>query len=376
MDGSAEWSDMINRRTFTVSAAGVPAFLAMSGIGQTAISTQNPKDFWMPEDADPHERTFMQWPVNRAVHPDPVFLDMLQQSIADVANTIVEFEPVVMLMAAKYEKPAARKLSKSVEIWDIPTDDLWCRDSGPVFVRNGAGDLAIAHLNFNGWGGKQTHTNDGEVAARVAERLGLPVRNNGLVGEAGGVESDGAGTLMAHESSWVNSNRNAGTRDEIEALMLEALGGQRLIWAPGVMGADITDYHIDSLARFVEPGRVLIQLPEASDPSDPWSVSAFETYDLLKQSKDYSGQLPELVVLPEPYDTRVTSDDFVASYVNYYVCNGAVIAAQFGDRETDRQAQETLSKLYPDREIVTLNVDPIGETGGGIHCATQQQPAV
>lgn len=367
---------MINRRKFTVSAAGVPAFMAISGLGSTVISAQQPNGFWMPEEADTHERTFMQWPVNRAVHPGPIFLEMLQQSIADIANMIAEFEPVVMLMAGKYKKSASRKLSKSVEVWDIPTDDLWCRDSGPLFVRNAAGALAIAQLNFNGWGGKQTHVNDGKIAARVAERLGLPVQNNGLVGEAGGVESDGAGTLMAHESSWVNNNRNTGTRDEIEALMLEALGGRKLIWAPGVMGADITDYHIDSLARFVEPGRVLIQLPEVPDPSDPWSVSAFETYDVLKQSTDNAGRSPELVVVPEPFDTRVTSEDFVASYVNYYVCNGAVIAAQFGDRETDLQAQTTLSRLYPDREIVTLNVDPIGETGGGIHCATQQQPAV
>lgn len=367
---------MINRRKFTASAAGVPAFMAMSGLASTAISAQQPKGFWMPEEADAHERTFMQWPVSRAVHPDPIFLEMLQQSIADVANTIAEFEPVVMLMASKYKKSTGRKLSKSVEVWDVPTDDLWCRDSGPLFVRNAAGDLAIAQLNFNGWGGKQTHANDGKIAARVADRLGLPVRDNGLVGEAGGVESDGAGTLMAHESSWVNSNRNTGTRDEIEALMLEALGGQKIIWAPGVMGADITDYHIDSLARFVEPGRVLIQLPEVPDPSDSWSVSAFETYDVLKQSTDNAGRSPELIVLPEPFDTRVTSDDFAASYVNYYVCNGAVIAAQFGDRETDLQAQTTLSRLYPDREIVMLNVDPIGETGGGIHCATQQQPAV
>lgn len=346
-----------------------------TGLAASQATTQS-ETYWLPEEADPHKRTFMQWPVNRKVHPDPIFLDMLQRTIADIANTIVAFEPVVMLMDKRHVEKAGRKLSASVEIWDIPTDDLWCRDSGPVFVRDKAGTLAIAHLNFNGWGGKQVHGNDGKIAVRVAERLGLPVRDNGLVGEAGGVESDGYGTLIAHESSWINRNRNTGRRADVETKMLEALGAEKMIWAPGVKGADITDYHIDSLARFVEPGLVLIQLPEKPDGRDPWSVAAYRTYDILKAATDHRGKKLDLVVIPEPYDTRVVSDDFVASYVNYYVCNGAVISAQFGDRDADEEARATLARLYPDREIVSLIVDPLGETGGGIHCATQQQPAV
>jgi agmatine deiminase len=195
-----------------------------------------------------------------------------------------------------------------------------------------------------------------------------------VVGEAGGVESDGNGTLIAHESSWVNANRNKGSKDEITALLLDALGGKKLIWAPGIKGADITDYHIDSLARFIHPGVVLIQLPARISPHDPWSKAAFETYDILKNAIDSAGNRFELVVLPEPTKPRIRSLDFVASYVNYYVCNGAVIAAEFGDAKTDAEAAATLRALYPDRELITLNIDAIGEVGGGIHCATQQQP--
>lgn len=368
---------MISKRHFLANIS----ILLVSGIlPKTAFSdttTRIDTDiFWMPEEAETHLRTFMQWPVNTAIHPDPVFLDMLQQSIADVANTISEFEPVVMLMDQRYKSTAQAKLSASVEIWDIPTDDLWCRDAGPVFVKNQAGEIAISQLNFNGWGGKQTHENDGQVAARVAEILDVQVFNNGLVGEAGGVESDGAGTLIAHESSWINPNRNPHSKAQIERQLMEAIGASKVIWAPGVSNADITDYHIDSLARFSSPGTVVIQLPEKVDRSDPWSVAAFETYEILKDATDHRGETLELVVIPEPYDTRITSPDFVASYVNYYVCNGAVILAEFGDNETDREAVRILKSLYPEREIVTLNVDPIGETGGGIHCATQQQPLV
>ena len=153
-----------------------------------------------------------------------------------------------------------------MELWDIPTDDLWARDSGPSFVVDGKGGLALTQFNFNGWGGKQTHGNDGKIAARVAERLGLPVFDAGLVGEAGGVETDGHGTLIAHESTWVNPNRNKGTKAEVEAMLLDTMGAQKMIWAPGIKGADITDYHIDALARFVKPGQVLIQMGEEVDP--------------------------------------------------------------------------------------------------------------
>ena len=159
-------------------------------------------------------------------------------------------------------------------------------------------------------------------------------------------------------------------------MLLEAYGAQKIVWAPGVAGADITDYHIDSLARFVGEGRVLIQLPDDVDPDDPWSKSAYDTYDILSAATDASGNKFELVEIAEATATRVQSDDFVAAYANYYICNGAVIGAQFGDAERDSMALNTLQDLYPDREVIALNVDAIGEVGGGIHCATQQWPKV
>jgi len=359
---------MVSRRGFLLAAGA-------SLIGpRAAIASRNADGYKLPEESEPHMRTFMQWPVSRDVHPDAAFLDDLQTVIADIANTIAEFEPVVMLMDSRFERAARRKLAASIAIWHIPTDDLWCRDSGPLFLRNATGDLAVRDLNFNGWGGKQAHPNDGRIARRVAQRLKLPLLNNGLVGEAGGVESDGQGTLFAHESSWINPNRNPGPKAEVSRLLLEALGAAKVIWAPGVKGADITDYHIDALARFAAPGRVVIQMPDRVDERDPWAAAALETFDILKAAQDARGSPLQLIPIPEPVDTRIRSVDFVASYVNYYVCNGAVIAAEFGDREADAAARQTLSDMYPDREIVMLNTDPLGEVGGGIHCATQQQP--
>lgn len=366
---------MMSRRSILAAAAAAGG-LSFWGRGARAQAAARAAGFWYPEETDPHERTFMQWPVNRKVHDDRAFLAELQGTIADIANAIAGFEPVVMLAAAEHHKAIRKLVSSEVELWDIPTDDLWCRDSGPSFVVDGKGGLAVTQFNFNGWGNKQVHDHDGKIALRVAERLGLQVFDAGLVGEAGGVETDGHGTLIAHESTFINPNRNKGSKAEIEAMLLDTMGAQKMIWAPGIKGADITDYHIDALARFVKPGQVLIQIGEEVDPDDPWSVAAAETYDILEAATDAQGKKLELVELPEPYDIRVDSPDFVSSYVNYYVCNGAVIAAEFGDKAADAEAAEILADLYPGREIVMLNIDPVGEVGGGIHCATHEQPKV
>ncbi|AUQ73515.1 agmatine deiminase family protein [Phaeobacter piscinae] len=356
----------MKRRNFLLAGGAVGMANLITGPNAIAGS-----GFFVPPEEAPHQRSFMQWPVSRKVHPDPAFRDMAQQTIADIANAIAAFEPVTVLAAAADQARARAKLSADVELWDIPTEDLWCRDSGPIFVVDGAGNMAISHIQFNGWGEKQVNRRDSQVAERVAERLGLPLLPTGLRGEAGGVEQDGHGLLMAHESSWVNKNRNPGlSRAQIEQRLLDAYGADRMIWAEGLRGEDITDYHIDSLARFTGPGRVLMNLPDTPDRADPFHMAALDTHDRLIAA----GLAVE--VIPEPHIRRVNSYDFVASYANFYVCNGAVIAAEFGDRDTDEIAREALARHYPGREIVTLDVDPLGELGGGIHCATQQMPAV
>jgi len=351
--------------------SGLGAIGATAMLGPSVASAVPPPLFRVPPEEGPHELTFMQWPVTRYVYDDPYYLEEVQQAIADIANAIAAFEPVVLLMAPEHRSTAQRMLSSDVEIWDIPTDDLWARDAGPLFVTSGNGHRAIHHLQFNGWGNKQPHPNDGNIAAAIADRLQVSLIPTGLVGEAGGAEQDGHGLVIAHESSWVIENRNPGlSRDQIGEKLKMAYGADRVIWSPGVWDQDITDYHIDSLARFTGPGRVLINQPQYPDMSDPFHRAAAETERTLREAG------LDVEVIPEPEYRRVNSWDFVASYANYYVCNGAVIAAQFGDSQTDRQAEDALRRHYPGREIVTLNVDALGELGGGIHCATQQMPAL
>lgn len=365
----------MNRRRFTTGVAAVlfAANTQQSRAGAAGNAMITLANCRMPAEDAPHERTLMQWPVREGLYGRKL-LGQVQGSIASIATAIARFEPVALMAAAPLHEQIRVRLSGGVELWDIATDDLWCRDSGPTIVKDANGRRAVAHLEFNGWGNKQSHGNDGAIAGEAASRLNMPLLASGLTGEQGGVETDGEGTLLALASCWVNKNRNHGSQDEIGAKLLAALGGRKIIWAPGIKGGDITDYHIDALARFVAPGRVLIQLPERVIAGDPWSKAAYETYEVLKRATDADGRKLDVIVVPEPKAPRVRADDFVASYVNYYICNGAVISAQFGDDATDEKAHDLLRGLYPGREIVTLDIDPLGRSGGGIHCATQQVP--
>lgn len=368
---------MMSKRSFMASVLGAMSG-ALSDVSARAEAAPSAKaaGYHMPLESAPHERTFMQWPALKSIYGSKDDLDAVREKIALIASTIAKFEPVVLLARPEQADDAKQWVKNGVEIWPLAVQDLWCRDSGPTFVVNDAHELAASELGFNGWGGKQQHGDDAQIARRVVEKLGLTMFDNGIQGEGGGVETDGAGTLLAHASCWVNPNRNTGSMEEVEKLLLDALGAEKMIWAPGVMGADITDFHIDALARYVKPGQVMIQLPKKVIAGDPWSASAFETYEILKKATDAEGRKLEIVVVPEPVNIRSQARDFVNSYANYYVCNGAVICAEFGDDKTDEEAARILGQLYPGREIVSLNTDAIGEAGGGIHCSTQQQPRV
>ena len=160
--------------------------------------------------------------------------------------------------------------------------------------------------------------------------------------------------------------------------MARTLGLERIVWAPGISGEDVTDGHIDAVARFVEPGHVLVQMPRKATPRDPFDRAAARTYEILKLARDARGRKFEISVLYDPdYEKiRSRSSQFVASYVNYSVINGAVLVAAFGDDRADSDARQLLSDLYPGRTVIPLNVDALGRAGGGIHCATNHQPAL
>ncbi|MFJ6939670.1 agmatine/peptidylarginine deiminase [Streptomyces sp. NPDC101132] len=374
----------LDRRRF-LAAAGLAAAgaAAAAATGSSALAAVRPAAgpaaagaFAVPAEDVPHTRTWMAWPDSTAIWKGR--LSGIQSNIALIAKTIARYEPVIMLANAASAARARSLCGSTVTVIDtIPVDDCWMRDTGPVFRTNGAGGLDTVGLGFNGWGGRQTCTRDALVAERIAARLGLPFTRAGLTGEGGAIEQDGAGTLMATRSSIINANRNPGrTQAQLEAAMCAAYGASKVIWFDGIAGQDITDDHVDATSRFLAPGAGLVQMPLASD-NDAWANDARQQYRILSTSTTAAGNPMAVTRLqgPDYYKIRSTSQDFVASYANYYVCNGAVISAQFGDTAADSAARTTLTRLFPGRTVVQLNIDHLGAGGGGIHCVTQQQPA-
>jgi agmatine deiminase len=344
--------------------------MAMTG---TAMADQHSSLTVRAEGAG-HAATWMAWPADASIYGGhSAQFEAIQEAIGRLARAIAENEPVFMAAPAEQHASARTLCGPAVSLVDIPVDDMWARDSGPVFAHDGSGEVCAVDFNFNGWGGKQRHDHDGLLAKRIADHVGAKRVVAPLRGEGGGLEFDGDGTLLLTESSWVNENRNPGkSRAEVEALLKSTLGVAKVIWVPGVRGQDITDGHIDGFMRFVRPGLVMV----SGIPGDTsvWGEALKEALAIMAASTDARGRNFEIVSISSATSPRSRSEDMLTSYANYYLGNGALYMVRFGDRTADDAARSMFERLFPDRRIVELELDPIYENGGGIHCVTQQQP--
>jgi len=324
----------------------------------------------MPDETAPHKRTWMTFGAHQNIWGARLIAEV-QRELATIAETIARFEPVSVLVEPTVRKEARQLLPTAVEQIAAPLDDLWARDTAPVFVLGSARTRAAVDLNFNGWGEKQPHDRDAEVASFIARRAGAARLQADVVLEGGGIEVDGVGTAIIAESCALNDNRNPGvTKADFERAIRPLLGLEKIIWLPGVKGQDITDGHTDFYARFAAPGVVLC----GDDPADPVTKQHLK---ILKSATDATGRALEVVPLKAPTKprNRFHSKDLAAGYVGFYACNGAIIAQEFGDAKADAAALATLRKLFPSRQVIHLNCDALAAGGGTIHCVTQQEPA-
>lgn len=350
------------------------AALAMLG-GCEDVEPEAAVPWVMPDEGDAHVRTWMAFGASEGIWGADL-LPEVRRSLAATAQAIARFEPVSMLVRPS-ELDVAKGLlgSADVELVAFDIDDLWIRDSGPVFVKDGQAKAGV-DFNFNGWGDKQEHGKDAKVAELVTGRAGVKTLRTDLVLEGGALEVDGEGTAIITESCVLNSNRNPGwKKPDVEEELKRLLGIQKVIWLPGIAGRDITDGHTDFYARFAGPGIVVAGLD-----NDPQSFDHDVTrrhLEILRAATDAQGRQLRVEVLEAPSDIRpkfADSEDFAAGYINFYVCNGGVVAPEFGDPQADAAAKATLQRLFPNREVMQINIDGIAAGGGGIHCATQQEP--
>ncbi|MGW8485583.1 agmatine deiminase family protein [Streptomyces sp. NPDC055886] len=372
------------RRTVlrTLTGLGVLAFgAAACGPEESASGAVGTGSDRVPEgerrfgaEWDSHARTFMSWPALESVWGED--LPYVREDIARIARAIGEYEYVVMMARPDQRKAAQRACGSQVEVIPLAVDDMWARDTVPVFVEQGDKVIGV-DFNFNGWGDKQEHTNDARVGRTLLSKYGVPRVEAPLIAEGGSFETDGEGTLLITESSIVNENRNPGmSRDAIEADLMETLGVDKVVWLKGVRGEDITDAHVDSLVRFTAPGVVLLDQAFPGTPPDSWSRAADQARGVLEAATDARGRSFEVIDLPQPDLDRITGegDDFVSTYANFYVANDSVFMPRFGDRKADDRARGILQEQFPDRDIVPVVIDTVASGGGGIHCATHDQP--
>jgi agmatine deiminase len=374
---------MSTRREFIkqVSVVAGLGVAASMGLGLNASRVQAAiKGRWhMPDEGDKHQRAFIAFGAQEAIWED--FTPNVQDALGLIARTIAEYEPVTVF-CRESERDLAEEKCGTDNITFVITelDDIWMRDIGANFVIDDEGRLGAVDFNFNGWGNKQQHGDDAQLAALVAKKADASYIRSELVGEGGGIEVDGHGTGIMTESSWINTNRNPDwSKAEVEEELKARLGLRKIVWLPGIKGKDITDAHVDFYARFVKPGVVIANLD--NDPESYDHKVTLAHLDILKKATDAEGRKLQVHTVSPPMNPRKNkfskkNPDFAAGYINYFVINGAVIAPQFGDKAADTKAFDLLSELYPDREVVQLNIDAISAGGGGIHCVTSHQPLV
>ncbi|MFZ1813442.1 MAG: agmatine deiminase family protein [Rhizobiaceae bacterium] len=336
-------------------------------------SAPTPRDlgFAMPGEFSPHLRTWMMWPCRASVWPDMMGTC---RNYADVAHAIRQYEPVTMAVRPQDIAQARSMLGSDIELAEIDMDDSWARDAGPNFIVDGKGNRAAALFQFNAWGGKYSpFDKDGRFSGEVASIAGTATFSSKLVAEGGGITVDGEGTLITTQSCFPNANRNPHWNQQTISDELEAmLGVKKVIWLPGNPLEDETDGHVDGIAVFARPG--LIVAEEIEDPDDPWHEISLRNLAALAGQTDASGRELKIVTMPAADAKCATSDRFCLSYVNFYICNGGVIAPKYG-LPSDYRAREILQGLFPDRTISMVNILDIAGGGGGIHCITQQEPA-
>lgn len=370
---------MVSRRQFIKKSTLLTGGLLL-GCNGTDAKDMNTDKWFMPEESEPHQRTWMSFISSYDIWEDRQVPEV-QKNLANIAKTIAKYEPVSMLVRKQDYKLAIKLLggldshNHSIELIEFMMNDLWMRDTGPAFVLNEKGEKRAINFNFNGWGEDQAFEHDAKVADFVAKKSGVKTIFSSLTLEGGCFELDGAGTAIMTESCILNDNRNPNrNKQDVEAELKELLGLKKIIWLKGIKGKDITDGHTDFYARFVKPGVVVVSR-DTDKSSHDYKITR-DNIKILQSATDANNKPFELVILDTPWDinTKFGTKDFAAGYVGYYVCNGAVIMQKFGDESADADAKEKIAKAFPSHRIEQITIDGIASGGGSIHCATQQEP--
>lgn len=345
-----------------------------------SISGEKIGKYTMPDEKSEHEGTWLQWPHNFTYGEgykekvEPIWIEMASalsqgEKVHIVAYDESEKEKIYNILADK-----GVNMDK-IDFFIHPTDDVWARDNGPIFVYDNDKNLKIMDWGFNGWGKKTPFEKDALLRGALSKDLGIErIDLSAVVLEGGAFELDGNGTFLATRSAVTNKNRNPKLSEaEIEKYIKDNLVATNFIWLDGVPGLEITDFHIDGFAKFYDKSTI-ITLSE-NDLID-WGLSEKDIKRLM-DAKNATGEPYKYVYLPLSKNKVVLEEGkdlgYKGSYANFYIGNKVVLVPNYND-PNDKIANDIIQKLYPDRKVVGIDVRELYKNGGMIHCVTQQQP--
>ena len=344
--------------------------------------TQTPaaRGFRMPAEWEPQEAVWLSWPHRLKTWPGN--FRPIPGKFAEVAARISEWERVRINLAPGLRRRArslierAGALMSNVEFFDHPTNDAWCRDHGPIFIKNDrTGEVAVSDWDYNAWGDKYPpFDSDNRIPERVARALGLRRFRGGMVLEGGSIDVNGEGMLLTTEACLLNPNRNPRlTRHEIEQRLRDTLGVRRVLWlGEGIVGDD-TDGHVDDLTRFFSPTGIVTAVERnRRDVNHPM---LHENRARLRSLRTDSGGRFTVRELPMPAPVSRRGNRLPASYANFLVINGAVLLPTFRQPRRDAEAAEILGSCFPGRKVIPIDCLELVWGLGTLHCISQQQPA-
>ncbi len=344
----------------------------------------------MPAEWEPHEATWLAWPHNPEDWPGKfpsipwLYAEIVRLLTArERVHLIVENAAMERRVRSMLQRAGANPDQVTFHAW--PTDRGWTRDSGPIFLRNASGQIALTDWQFNGWAKYDDWRLDNEIPGRVQKLLGcrhwqpLVQKQNGtkyrVVLEGGSIDVNGAGVLLTTEECLLSEvqQRNPGvSRAQLEQAFSDFLGIDQVIWLNrGIVGDD-THGHIDDIARFVSRDTIIAAVEP--DTRDPNHAPLAENLARLKAARTREGKPFTVIELPLPRPVVFRSQRLPASYANFYIANGQVLVPTFHD-PSDRIALNFLAQLFPDREVIGVHSVDLIWGLGALHCMTQQQPA-
>ncbi len=336
--------------------------------------------FRMPAEWEPQVAIWLSWPHNYKTWPS--HFRPIPAKFAEIVAVVSRYEEVRINIAKPLQARARRLITKAgadlkrVMFYNHPTNDSWCRDHGPIFVRNDrTGEVAVTDWEYNAWGGKYPPFDiDNTIPPLIAARLGLRRFEKAMVLEGGSIDVNGSGAVLTTESCLLNPNRNPKLgRAEIEQVLRDYLGVRRVLWlGDGIVGDD-TDGHIDDLSRFFSADGI-VTVVEKNRRDENYRILR-ENSERLASLRTESGKKFDIRNLPMPAALHCEGQRLPASYANFLILNGAVLVPTFRQPRRDDEALAVLADCFPGREIVGIDCVELVWGLGTLHCISQQQPA-